>query len=461
MDMQALLERQRAAFWREGQPSLAIRLDRLKRLKALILTHTDAYGAAIATDFGQRSIHETRLLEVGPLLAAIRHTRTHLKSWMKPQRRGLQMEFLLMRNRVIHQPLGVVGILVPWNYPLFLSLGPLVDVLAAGNRAIIKPSELLPSFSDLFARTVAEAFSDEEVAVVTGGADVAGAFSRLPFDHLMFTGSTAVGRKVMAACADNLTPVTLELGGKSPVIVDEDYPLARAAKDIMTGKLLNAGQTCIAPDYVLAPRGRIEPLAEALLNEARRLYPDLKTNPDYTSLVSDRHHTRLVSAVAEARARGARVIESDAVSGQDRRLPPTLVIDPPSDILLMREEIFGPVLPLVPYDTLDEAINRVRAGDHPLALYLLSHDRDTQRKVLDGTLSGNVTLNGTLIHVAQNDLPFGGVGPSGLGAYHGFDGFKRFSHARGVATVRGLNPTDLLAPPFGRLTAFLERFGLR
>jgi len=461
MDINALLETQRQAFWRDGTPDLATRLERLSLIKRLLLDHGEAFASAISADFGQRSVHETRLLEIGPLIASLRHTMRHLKGWMKPQKRGSSLEFALVRNKVVFQPLGVVGILVPWNYPLFLSIGPLIDVLAAGNRAIIKPSELLPSFSALFAEKVAEMFSADVVSVVTGGVEVADAFSRLPLDHLVFTGSTAVGKKVMAACAEHLTPHTLELGGKSPVFVGEDYPLERAAKDIMAGKLLNAGQTCIAPDYVLVQRGRMEALSSELIKEIARLYPSLATNPDYSSLVSDRHHVRLTKAVDEARQHGLTVLQGEAPVWQDRRLPPTLVLDPPDDILLMREEIFGPVLPIKPYDTLQDAIGYVRSHDHPLALYILSHDKAAQDQILGGTLSGNVTINATVLHVAQNDLPFGGIGPSGHGAYHGFDGFKRFSHARGIAQSRLFNPMDLLAPPFGRLTQFIERFTLR
>jgi len=457
-DMQALVESQRAAFRREGVPSLSTRLDRLARLRQLIVDQGEAWGAAISADFGNRSIHETRFLEIGPLLAGLRHTTAHLRRWMKPQRRGVTIEFALMKNALVHQPLGVVGILVPWNYPLFLALGPLIDVLAAGNRAIIKPSEFLPGFADLFARSVAQVFAPEEVTVVTGGPDAAAAFSRLPLDHLIFTGSTAVGKKVMAACAERLTPVTLELGGKCPVILDEDYPLERAAGDIAIGKFLNAGQTCIAPDYVLVPRDRMQPLAQALIARARALYPALQGNGDYASIVSDRHFARLEGALDEARGRGLTVLQSESLSGQDRRLPPTLVLDPPDDILLMREEIFGPILPLKPFDRIEEAVAYVGGRDHPLALYILSHDQAVQKTILDGTLSGNVTINGTVLHVGQPDLPFGGIGPSGLGAYHGFEGFRRFSHARGIAQSRVFNPMRLIAPPYGRLHAVLHRF---
>ena len=461
MDINALLEAQRQAFWRDGTPDLATRLERLSLVERLLLEHGEAFADAINADFGQRSVHETRLLEIGPLLAALRHTRQNLKSWMKPQRRGSWLESALIHKTVLFQPLGVVGIIAPWNYPVFLSIGPLIDVLAAGNRAIIKPSELLPRFSASFAEKMSEVFNADIASVVTGGIDVAEAFSRLPLDHLVFTGSTAVGKQVMAACAERLTPHTLELGGKSPVIVGDDYPLERAAKDIMGGKLLNAGQTCIAPDYVLVPRGRMDALAAALLNEVARLYPSLATNPDYSSLVSERHHVRLTAAVEEARQRGLKVLQAGSPNWQDRRLPPTLVLDPPDDILLMREEIFGPVLPIKPYDRLEDALGYVRRHDHPLALYVLSHDKAQREAVLRGTLSGNLAINSTVLHAALFDLRCGGIGPSGHGAYHGLDGFKRFSHARGIAQTRLFNLLDLLVPPFGRRSRILEHFTLR
>jgi coniferyl-aldehyde dehydrogenase len=360
------------------------------------------------------------------------------------------------------QPLGVVGIISPWNYPLLLAISPLVDALAAGNRVLLKPSELTPRFSELLERRLGEGFPEQEVAVVIGGPEVAEAFSRLPFDHLLFTGSTAVGRKVMAAAAENLTPVTLELGGKSPIVVCPDYDLHRAARAIVFGKFSNAGQTCIAPDYALAPRGAAQALAEAVMSRARRTYPTIGANPDYASIISDRHFQRLDGAIREAERAGALVFRhTDSDAAASRKIGPTVVVSPPLDGALMREEIFGPVLPIVPYDSLEEAIAFVNAHDRPLALYCLSDDARTRDDVVNRTTSGDVTLNGTLLHIAQDDLPFGGIGMSGIGAYHGRDGFRRLSHARGVFQVRGFNALGLFAPPYGRRTNRLIRFLMR
>lgn len=417
---------------------------------------------AICADFGNRSYHETKLLEFGPLLGELRHARSHLKRWMRPQRRRSAPEFAQLSNWVQYQPLGVVGIMVPWNYPVLLALGPLVDVLAAGNRAMIKPSELLPQTSSLLARVVADYFTPEEVTVVEGGVEVAQAFSALPFDHLVFTGSTAVGRRVMAAAAQNLTPLTLELGGKSPALIAPDYPIDTAARDIAFGKLMNAGQTCIAPDYVLVPRDKVDELAKKLVERVKSFYPEATAASDYSSIVAERFAQRLRDAIEEARTRGARIVRCGLdVSGVGSRLDPTLVIDPPADCLVMEEEIFGPVLPIVPYNTIEEAIAIINAKPRPLALYVFTRDGETERGVLGKTISGNVTINGTLLHIAQTDLPFGGVGPSGQGAYHGFDGFVRFSHVRGIAKVRLFNPSIFAMPPYGRIADLLARFMTR
>lgn len=453
------LARQRAAFEADPHPSLATRRDRLDRIGRLLKDRGPEICAAVSRDFGHRSVHETTMLEIVPLMGALRHTRSHLRRWMKPERRGRSIEFLQLKNTVQYQPLGVIGVMVPWNYPIFLALGPLIDILAAGNRAIIKPSELVPQTSALLSTLIGAYFAPEEVTVIEGGVDVAAAFSAQPFDHLVFTGSTAVGRKVMAAAAANLTPVTLELGGKSPTIVAPDYNHDSAARDIVFGKLMNAGQTCIAPDYVLVEKGRLEQFVSALQAEIVRCYPSQSSAMHYTGIVGERAHRRLVDGLQECRDRGVRLVTADITLPQAGfAIAPTLVIDPPADCRLMEEEIFGPILPIIPYDTLDDAIAFIRARPRPLALYLFTGRNETRRKVLENTISGNVTVNGTLLHVAQNDLPFGGVGPSGIGAYHGFDGFKRFSHARGIASVRIFNPARLAMPPYGRLTGLLARF---
>ncbi|MGQ3028956.1 MAG: coniferyl aldehyde dehydrogenase [Ferrovibrionaceae bacterium] len=458
-EIAATFGRQREAWNRAGIPDRQARLASLARVERILTEHRAAMAAAISADFGNRAIPETMLLEVLPSLNAIRHARRHLRSWMRPERRHVALTFQPASAWVQYQPLGVIGIVVPWNYPVMLALSPLVDALAAGNRAMIKPSELTPRFSALLQTLIGEAFPPDEVAVVTGGPDVAEAFCRLPFDHLLFTGSTNVGRKVMVAAAENLTPVTLELGGKSPVVVGADYPVARAARDIAFGKFINAGQTCIAPDYVLAPRAQVDALAEAIITEARRMFPTAGSNVDYTAMVTERHRRRLADAIAAAQAAGARVLSHDAEAATAAgKIGPTVVIDAPRDNLLMREEIFGPVLPIIPYDTLDQAIAEINGRDRPLALYCLSRDAATTETVMSRTISGGVTLNGTLLHVAQDDQPFGGVGASGIGSYHGRDGFRRLSHARAVHKVGFINPLDLLAPPYGKLYQLATKF---
>jgi coniferyl-aldehyde dehydrogenase len=457
--LNSLLARQREAFEQEPCPSLATRRDRLNRIGRLLKEQQEALCAAVSSDFGHRSSHETTLLEIVPMICALRHTRSHLRGWMKPERRGHSIEFLQMANRVQYQPLGVVGIMAPWNYPLLLALGPLIDILAAGNRAMIKPSEFVPKTSALLAKLVGTYFKPEEVVVVEGGVEVAAAFSALPFDHLLFTGSTNVGKKVMAAAAANLTPVTLELGGKSPVIIAPDYPIAGAARDIAFGKLMNAGQTCIAPDYVLVPRDKLDAIVNALEDETRRFYPDATAPEHYTGLVGERAHARLLKGLDECRARNVKIKTVDiALPKSGMSIAPTIIIDPPLDCLLMEEEIFGPILPIVPYDTIEDAIAFVRSRPRPLALYIFTHEAGVEAQILQQTISGNVTINGTLLHIAQNDLPFGGVGPSGIGAYHGREGFRRFSHQRGIAKVRIFNPARLALPPYGRLANLLARF---
>ena len=420
---------------------------RLETLATLVRENVERIAEAIDADFGGRSHDETRMLEVLPALRGIRHAQRHVRRWMRQVRRPVDVVFQPASAWLRYEPLGVIGIIAPWNYPLLLSIGPLADALAAGNRAMLKPSELTPRFSELLAQLVARHFPPDLVAVATGGVETARAFSSLPFDHLLFTGSTAVGRQVMRAAAENLTPVTLELGGKSPAFVAADYPLAKAADAIAFGKFLNAGQTCIAPDYVLVPRARMDDFAAAMLDAARRRYPTLAGNADYSAVITPRHRQRLASALDEARAAGARVQALEA-DGAPEKIAPTLVLDPPLDSLLMREEIFGPVLPLVGYDHLEEAIAFAAARERPLALYCFSGDRAVHRRVLDGVTSGGVTLNGTLLHIAQDSLPFGGIGPSGTGAYHGHEGFKRFSHARAVFKVGPVNVFQRLGPPW-------------
>jgi coniferyl-aldehyde dehydrogenase len=454
--MRATFDQQRAAFAQSSFPDLAVRLDRIARLKTLMEKHEEKIAQAISADFGHRSRHETLIAESFILLSDIAHTQKHLKRWMKPRRVATALHFLPGSSRIIPQPLGVVGIISPWNYPLQLALVPAVAALAAGNRVMIKPSELTPRFSDLLGEILAERFARDECAVVTGDAEVAKAFSALPFDHLFFTGSTAVGRHVGVAAAANLTPVTLELGGKSPAIIGADADLATVAKKIASGKLLNAGQTCIAPDYVLLPHASFDAFAHAFSDAVAQLYPTIENNPDYTSIVNPRHYARLKGLIADARAKGARFFEinpaGEAADAQTRKLRPTILSQVDDSMSVMQEEIFGPVLPVLGYDTLSDAIAYVNAHPHPLALYYFGHDRSDTERVLSETISGGVTLNDTLLHIAQANLPFGGVGASGSGAYHGDYGFKLFSKEKPVFTQSRLSGSALLFPPYGKFT---------
>jgi len=459
-DAARLLELQRAAQRKEGLPSARARIDRLYQLEGMVRKHADSIADAISADFGNRSRFETDLLETMVLVSAIRHARKNVKWWMQPSYREVGINFWPGAAWVRPEPLGIVGIVSPWNYPLQLALSPLVDAIAGGNRVILKPSEQTPNFCDLLRRAISETFEEDEVAVVLGGPEVAAEFSRLPFDHLVFTGSTGIGRRVAAAAAENLTPTTLELGGKSPAIVCPSASMAKAVKAIAYGKFINAGQTCIAPDYVLVPRERIIEFAELIIGEARRAYPDL--GPDYSSMISERAFDRLTSAITEAEAASAKVLRHPAPSDRARRvLPPVVVIDAPQDSVLMREEIFGPVLPVIGYDSLADALDWVNSHPHPLALYVFAEDTREQSRVLDHTQSGGVTVNGTLLHVAQEGLPFGGVGASGWGAYHGKQGFEQFTHQRAVFRTGFFNSATLLAPPYGKRAKRLLKFLMR
>lgn len=455
-----LLTLQRAAQLKEGLPSARVRTDRLYQLEDMVRKRAQSFADAISADFGNRSRFETDLLETAVTISAIRHARKNVKWWMQPSYREVGFNFWPGSAWVRPEPLGVIGIVSPWNYPLQLALSPLVDAVAGGNRVIIKPSEYTPNFCDLLKRAISETFAEDEIAVVLGGPEVAAEFSRLPFDHLVFTGSTSVGHKVAASAAENLTPTTLELGGKSPAVVCPSASMVKAVKAIAYGKFINAGQTCIAPDYVLAPRERMIEFSEMIIAEARRAYPDL--GPDYSSMISERSYDRLMSAITEAETGGAKVMRHPAPSDRARRvLPPVVVLDPPQDSLLVREEIFGPVLPVIGYDTLDDALDWINQHPHPLALYVFANDTREQSRVLDRTQSGGVTVNGTLLHIAQEGLPFGGVGASGWGGYHGKAGFDRFTHQRAVFKTGFVNTATLLAPPYGVRARRLLRFLMR
>ncbi|HEX8222970.1 MAG TPA: coniferyl aldehyde dehydrogenase [Allosphingosinicella sp.] len=453
-----IFDAQHKASRQEPPADARLRRDRLERLRAVVAGNEAAFARAISDDFGVRSRTETELLEIVPTMSAIRHARRNVARWMRPERRRVDPLFQPASAHVRFEPLGVIGIISPWNYPLQLAFSPLVDALAAGNRAMLKPSELTPAFSELLRSAVADRFDEAEVAVVTGGVEVGQAFASLPFDHLLFTGSTAVGRSVYQAAAANLVPVTLELGGKSPVVVCPDYDLAKAARSVAFGKFVNAGQTCIAPDYVLVPEGKERDFAEAVMAQVRRSYPTIAGNDDYSGLISERHRRRLADAIEAARAAGAiLLVHEDEGARDEGKIGPTLVLGASADSLFLSEEIFGPVLPILPYRDLDEAVAFIAARDRPLALYCFSNRGRDRERVLGGAISGGVTLNGTLLHVAQEHLPFGGVGPSGIGAYHGQEGFRRFSHARAVHKVGFVNVFERLGPPWGKMAAALGR----
>ncbi len=461
-----ILRVQRAAFAAERYPDLPARRDRLARLLAIVTRHGDALVDAIARDFGHRSSHETRLAELYVVAAEARHAIRRLPRWMRPRRIATPWHLLPASASVVHQPLGVAGVISPWNYPVQLALAPAIAALAAGNRVMLKPSEMTPATSVLLNELIATHFREDEFAIVLGDAGVGAAFAALPFDHLFFTGSSAVGRSVAIAAAANLTPVTLELGGKSPALFDADADFARGIPRLIVGKLLNAGQTCIAPDYALVPASRLDEFVGAVRAELPRLYPSVAANPDYSSIIDARHYARLEALVDDARAKGATIIAFDAgpagESAHPRRLPPTLVIGVTEDMAIMREEIFGPLLPVETYATLDEAIARINARPHPLALYWFGRDRARRERLLHETLAGGVTVNDTLWHFAHEGLPFGGVGASGIGAYHGAHGFATFSNAKPVFRQSRYAAARLLYPPYGRtferVLALLRRF---
>jgi coniferyl-aldehyde dehydrogenase len=445
----------------EPAPELAERLDRLARLRAVASDNEAAFGKAISADFGHRSVVETTIAETLFVLSEIKHASKHLKRWMMPQRIATQVQFLPAKNRLMPQPLGVVGIIAPWNYPLQLTLAPAVAALAAGNRVMIKPSELTPRFSALLQDVIAAKFDSTEIAVTGIDGDISQAFATLPFDHLIFTGSTRVGRLVAEAAGRNLTPVTLELGGKSPAIVDRSADLNEAAERIAYGKLLNAGQTCIAPDYALVPASSIDAFAGRLQDHMRRMYRTDPGNTDYTSIISDRHYARLEQLVADAVAKGARIMQpaktDDPVWKSKRKFPPTIVLGATPDMTIMQEEIFGPVLPVLGCATAADAVSFVNARDRPLALYWFGKDSAARNEVLSRTVSGGVTVNDCLFHFGQINQPMGGVGASGTGAYHGEWGFRTLSKLKPVFYRSPFNRFADLYPPYGAKIARLEK----
>lgn len=460
----ALLDRQRAAVLAHGAPGLEQRRASLGNLRSAIVAHRKALEQAANTDFGCRAPSETALIDIAPTIRNIDYILRHLRGWMRPERRPVDLLMKPGRAEVRYQPLGTVGILSAWNYPVGLALTPLATALAAGNRVILKASELAPATATVLDSMLSAAFDETEVAVVIGGPDVAAAFTALPFDHLFFTGSTTVGRKVMRAAAENLTPVTLELGGKSPVVLNADADIGRAASDLAFGKSANAGQTCIAPDYLLAPARSIPAFSEAFGAAVRASYPDGLADANLTTVANDRQQARLLGLLEDARARGAEIVPalpSDNAAAHPRAVSPTLVLNATPDMAIMQEEIFGPYLPVLSCDTPQAAISFINARPRPLALYVYGRDRGGIEQILEHTTSGNVTVNGVMLHYGVDSLPFGGVGQSGIGAYHGIEGFHRLSHARGVFRPGRVHGTHLLRAPYGRLSRLVANLLLR
>jgi coniferyl-aldehyde dehydrogenase len=464
-ELHVVFQIQRAAYDAMPFAEWDERRNRLERLRRLLEDNEAAIENAIDSDFAGRPRVETQFAEIFPSLLEIRGAIKHGRRWMKPRSAGVSKWFLPARANVVPRPLGVVGIIVPWNYPLFLAVSPLVAALVAGNRAMVKMSEFTPAFSELLQRLIAGAFRSNEVAVITGGADVAAQFAALPFDHLLFTGSTGVGRKVMGAAAQNLTPVTLELGGKTPVVIAPGYPIEHAVQRVLVGKLLNAGQTCIAPDYALVPRAQVPAFVDSATQQAQKMYPAGLDDADYCSIVNVRQYERLVGYLEQARRAGAAIVP--LFSGAEHndakhRLAPAILINPSPELDVMREEIFGPLLSVVPYDDVKDALAFINAQPRPLAMYWFDNDGKRAESALKNTHAGGVCLNETLLHVTQEDLPFGGVGPSGMGHYHGRWGFDTFSKLTPVFRQSRLNATKLFMPPYkphvAKMLRLMKRF---
>jgi coniferyl-aldehyde dehydrogenase len=472
--MRDILNRQKQACLREGPPSAERRIQWIDRCIGLLTDHQDAIAEALRKDFGSRAPQMSKLTDVAGSIGPLKHAKANLRKWMRPEKRTPTpaiLGWLGAKAEVQYQPLGVVGIIAPWNFPVNLTFSPLAGVLAAGNRAMIKPSEYTPHSSELMAQMFRSAFDETEIAVIIGGPETGAAFSRLPFDHLLFTGSTSIAYHVMKAAAENLTPVTLELGGKSPVILGEGADIPLAAKRVMNGKTLNAGQICLAPDYVLVPESQRDAFVAEAQSATARMFPTIKDNPDYTSIINLRHYERLQGYLADAKAKGATVVEinparEDFSQQEFHKIPPTLVLNPTDDMKIMQEEIFGPLLPIKTYKSADEAIDYVNAHDRPLGLYYFGQAGAEQERVLTRTTSGGVTVNDVVMHVAMEDLPFGGVGPSGMGSYHGVDGFRQFSHRKAIYSqpVAKMVEGQLanIRPPYGdaiakRMAADIKR----
>lgn len=463
-ELDSLLDAQKRAFLREPMPSVNDRDVKLKKLKQALLKYRNQLAKAVSRDFSNRSESETLMLEILPALEGIDYNRKRIKKWMKPVKRHTPMTLLPAKVEVHYQPLGSVGIVVPWNFPIFLGLSPLVGAISAGNRAMIKTSEFAPLTSTVIKEMIESIFSKEEVAVVEGGVDVSTAFTKLPFDHLVFTGATNVGKLVMKAAADNLTPVTLELGGKSPAIIHESFPIEEAASRLAFGKALNGGQVCVSPDYIFCAKGQEHAFAKSFAESFSKRYPTLRDNPDYTAIISDRQHARLQNLLADAKEKGAQLITinpADESFEDTRKMPMTLVLNPTDDMLVMKEEIFGPVLPILTYTDIHSTIDYIAKRDRPLALYYFDWDIARANDILAKTHSGGVCINDAMTHVMADDIPFGGIGASGMGHYHGHEGFLNFSKAKGVVRKGKINAVDYIAPPWNnKMFNILTKFQL-
>ena len=462
MDMLTTLQAQRAAFQAELPVPLEARRDRLTRAIAMLSENADAFCTALSNDFGHRSREQSMITDIAASVRTLKHARKHLERWARPEKRRLDLPLRVLgaKAQVEYQPKGVVGVIAPWNFPVQLTMGPLAGIFAAGNRAMVKSSEFTPRTAALFETLAQRYFKAEELAFVSGGPEVGRDFATLPFDHLIFTGATVIGRHILHAAADNLTPVTLELGGKSPTIIGRSADLRQATERVALGKMLNAGQICLAPDYLLVPEEKEAAVIDGLRTAVSAMYPRLLDNPDYSAIVNERHHVRLQGYLDDARHKGGEVVEinpakEDFAASNGTKLPLYIVRNPTDDMAVMQDEIFGPVLPVRRYGRIEEAIDFVNGRDRPLGLYYFGTDPAEERQVLDRTISGGVTVNDVIFHVSAEDLPFGGIGPSGMGAYHGQDGFKTFSHARAVYRQPRIDIAKLggLKPPYGAATA--------
>lgn len=459
--MREILDRQRAAFMAELPVSIEARRDRLRRAAAMVKDNAARFCDALSEDFGHRSPRQSMITDVVASVSPLKHAEKMISRWARREKKPVMFPLGLLGARawVEYQPKGVVGIIAPWNFPVNLIMSPLAGVFAAGNRAMVKTSEFTPATAALFEELAPQFFDPTELVFVSGGPDVGQAFSALPFDHLLFTGATGIGRHILHAAADNLTPVTLELGGKSPAILGRSANLAQATERVAMGKMLNAGQICIAPDYLMVAAEQEAEAVDGLVRAATAMYPTLLSNPDYTAIINDRHFARLTAVIDDARAKGAEVIavnpaNEDFAASNARKLPLHIIRNATDDMTVMQEEIFGPVLPVRTYDGIDGAIAEVNRRDRPLALYYFGSDEAERRRVLDRTISGGVSLDDTIFHVSMEELPFGGIGPSGMGAYHGEPGFRTFSHTKSVFKQSRLDVAGLggLKPPYGKKT---------